>query len=174
MGGSLVARLIRHFFQSQELMFGTQHLILAFSLLLVGLAGCGEGGDRVDVEGVVTLDGQPMPGVHLTFDQPELSPNQNVGYIGKTDDAGRYSLRPMIGDGFGAPPGKYRVSLTTAVSDPSQPAQAPSSTKASTPFYPESPPPPPEKIPLAYRGGKLTFEVPPDGTEEANFDLKSK
>jgi hypothetical protein len=162
-------QIIRH-----GLMFATYRLTLALSFVLACLSGCGEGGDRVTVEGIVTLDGQPMPGVHLTFDQPELSPNQNIGYIGKTDETGRYSLRPMLGEGTGAPPGKYRVSLTTAVTDPSQPAPTPSTTKSSTPFYPESAPPSPERIPPAYRGGKLTFEVPEDGTEEANFDLKSK
>ncbi|HEX2476385.1 MAG TPA: carboxypeptidase-like regulatory domain-containing protein [Lacipirellulaceae bacterium] len=137
-------------------------------------AGCGAGGDRVAVEGIITLDGQPMPGVYVTFDQPELSPNENIGYVGRTDAEGRYSLRPMIGDGSGAPPGKYRVSLTTAVLDATQPAPAPSPQRTTaTPFYPE-PQPPPEKIPRAYRGGKLTFEVPADGTEEANFELKSR
>jgi hypothetical protein len=126
----------------------------------------------VDVSGVVTLDGQPLPGVHLTFDQPELSPNENVGYVAKTDAEGRYSLRPMMGEGSGVPPGKYRVSLTTAVADPSAPPPRPKGGRAT--IYDVSPPPPPEKIPPAYLGGKLTFDVPAEGTEEANFDLKSR
>jgi hypothetical protein len=165
-------RAFEFFFQ--EPMFVTRRLVVAFSLSLACTAGCGRGGDRVEVEGVVTLDGQPMPGVQVTFDQPELSPNQNVGYIGKTDETGRYSLRPMIGEGSGVRPGKYRVSLTTAFTDPSQPAPTPSSTTVSAPFYPESPPQPPERIPPAYRDGKLTFEVPEDGTKDANFALESR
>jgi hypothetical protein len=155
-------------------MFVAKRFTLGYCILLAFLAGCSGGGGGVAVEGVVTLDGQPLPGVHLTFDQPELSPNENIGYIGKTDESGRYSLRPMLGDGSGVPPGKYRVSLTTAVSDPSQPAPTPSSGRSATPFYPESAPPPPEKIPPTYRGGKLTFDVPADGTDAANFALKSK
>jgi hypothetical protein len=155
-------------------MLAAYRFTLTLSVLLTCIGGCGDGGGRVTVEGVVTLDGQPMPGVYLTFDQPELSPNQNVGYIGKTDETGRYSLRPMLGDGSGAPPAKYRVSLTTAVSDPSQPAPTPSNTNSGTPFFPESAPPPPERIPPAYRDGTLSFEVPEDGTKDANFALKSR
>jgi hypothetical protein len=126
-----------------------------------------------DVSGIVTLDGQPMSGVHVLFDQPELGPRENKGYTGRTDDSGRYSLKPMLGEGSGVPPGKYRVSLTTAVVDPSAPAPKPAPGQT-TIFYPESPPPPPERVPPAYRGGKLSFTVPGDGTDQANFELKSR
>jgi hypothetical protein len=155
-------------------MFAVKRLTLVFSILLPCIAGCGDSRAGANVEGVVTLDGQPLPGVYLTFDRPELSPNENIGYIGKTDESGRYSLRPMLGEGTGVPSGKYRVSLTTAVIDPTQPAPTFTNRSSATPFGSDTPPPPPEKIPPAYRDGKLTFEVPEDGTEEANFDLKSK
>jgi hypothetical protein len=38
----------------------------------------------------------------------------------------------------------------------------------------KSSPPPPERIPRGYRGGKLTFTLPEGGTDQANFELKSK
>jgi hypothetical protein len=155
-------------------MFLTMRLTFGFSLFLACVAGCGGGGDGVTVEGVVTLDGQPLPGVQVLFDQPELPPNENKGYVGRTDEQGRYVLHPSLGEGSGVPPGKYRVALTTAVYDPSNPPQAPREAARSSAFFPESAPVPPERIPPAYRGGKLTFEVPEDGTEEANFALKSK
>ncbi len=155
-------------------MFLTRSALLLLLSFVPCYAGCGPGGDRVEVEGVISLDGQPMPNVYVTFDQPELSPNENIGYVGRTDTDGRYSLRPMIGEGSGAPPGRYRVSLTTAVLDATQPAPTPTPPRnAATPFYPE-PQPPPERIPPAYRGGKLTFEVSADGTDKADFELKSK
>jgi hypothetical protein len=144
---------------------------LAFILgIFICCAGCNSGGG-VDVSGVVTLDGQPLPGVQITFDRPELSPNENIGYVGRTDAEGRYSLRPILGEGSGVPPGKYRVSLTTAVADPSAPPPPPPAGRRAT-IYDESPKPPPEKIPPKFRVQE--FEVPADGTEEANFELKSK
>lgn len=145
--------------------------IVATSLLC---SGCGSG-DQVSVEGVITLDGQPLAGAQVTFDQPELGPKENKGYIGRTDDQGHYVLRPMRGEDSGVSPGKYRVLLTTAVLDPNAPAPTTRPAAGSTTiFFPESPPPPPERIPPAYRGGKLTFEVPSGGTTSADFKLVSK
>jgi hypothetical protein len=133
--------------------------------------GCGSGDGLVPVEGVVTLDGQPMPGIQVMFDQPELSANENKGYTGRTDEEGRFVLAPALAEGSGVPPGKYRVSLSTAY-DPSAPA--PPSPRQNLLFDPESAPPPPERVPSAYRGGKLSFTVPEGGTDQANFELKSK
>jgi hypothetical protein len=138
---------------------------------LVCYTGCGTSDGLVDVSGVVTLDGQPMSGVHVLFDQPELGPRENKGYVGQTDTTGRYTLRPMLEEGSGVAPGTYRVSLTTAVTDPSAPAPKP---KPGQLFYPEEAPLPPERVPPAYRGGKLSLTVTEDGTDQANFDLKSR
>jgi hypothetical protein len=129
---------------------------------LIGLAcggGCaGEASGLVPVEGTVTLDGHPLPRVQVMFDQPELSPNENKPYAGKTDDEGRYSLRSLMDNRAGAPPGHYRVSLTTAVAEPP---------------YREDAPLPPERVPYQYRQGKLGYSVPEAGTKEANFNLTS-
>lgn len=154
-------------------MFQARWAITILAACLMSYTGCGGAEDgRVPVEGLVTLDGKPLTGVQVLFDQPDLSPNENKGYKGKTDEQGRYALSPVMEEGTGAPPGDYRISLTTAVADPSAPVAAP--TKPTGPFGAESPPPlPPERIPPAYRGGKLKFTVPDDGTEQANFDLKS-
>jgi hypothetical protein len=152
---------------------GLKASILLVLPWLATCAGCGNGSGLVPVEGTITLDGQPMAGVHVLFDQPELPPNENKGYMGKTDEQGHYALRSIDGT-EGVPPGSFRVSLTTAVTDPSAPAPAPPPGRSTTPFYPESPPPPPERVPPAYRGGKLSFTVTEDGTDAANFDLKSR
>jgi hypothetical protein len=129
----------------------------------IGLAcsgGCaGDASKLVPVEGSVMLDGRPLPRVHVMFDRPELNPNANKAYIGKTDEQGRYTLRSLVDDQSGAQPGDYRVSLTTAVAEPP---------------YREDAPLPPERVPPQYRQGKLAFSVPDSGTKEANFDLKSK
>jgi hypothetical protein len=132
-------------------------LFLAASLSYGGCSG--QKGDLVSVEGVVTLDGQSMSGVRVIFDQPELGPNENIGYAGRTDEQGRYVLRPLGRDRAGVPPGTYRVSLTTVETvDPSR----------------DDSPMTPERVPPAYRGGRLSFTVPEGGTDQANFELKSK
>jgi hypothetical protein len=145
-------------------------LLVVSQLIFVG--GCRKSDGLVPVEGAVTLDGKPLAGVQVVFDQPELSPRENKGYIGRTDDQGHYSLRPALTDGSGAMPGQFRVTLTTAVVDPSQPAPPPPPSSGG--FAPDTPPPAPERIPPAYRDGKLKFTVPEGGTTDANFDLKSK
>ena len=113
-----------------------------------------------------------MPGIQVTFDRPELSANDNRAYTGVTDAAGHYMVRGAAESRSGAPPAQYRVSLTTVAPDPNSPAPQPS--KPTTIFVPEAPPPPPERVPPAYRDGKLQFTVPNDGTDQADFKLKSK
>ncbi len=137
---------------------------LAFCFTCV--AGCGGDGGAVPVSGVITLDGQPMPNVAVTFDRPELPPNENIGWIGRTDAQGRYELRPSMGEGSGVPPGQYRVSFTTAVADPNAPATT-TSRSPTTPFVAAEPPPPPERIPPRHR--TKYFVVSEEGTNAANF-----
>jgi hypothetical protein len=144
-----------------------------FVIWLGTCVGCGGGGELVPVEGAVTLDGRPMAGIQVVYDQPELGANANQGYGGKTDEQGRYVLLPILGKGTGAPPGKYRVSLSTPA-DPLAIATPQAGAGQTTIFFPEAPPPPPERVPPAYRGGVLSFTVPAEGTGEADFHLKSK
>src|SRR5690242_4068113 len=85
---------------------------LAIVVTLLCCAGCRRAKSGVPVEGIVTLDGQPLPNVQVVFDQPEA--RSGKGYIGKSDEQGHYALKPLGEAAFGAAPGKYRVSLTTA------------------------------------------------------------
>ena len=149
------------------------NLFLIAAAATIVCCGCGDGDGRVPVEGVITLDGKPLSSVSVTFDQPDLGPSKNVGYVGRTDDQGRYSLRPMIGEGSGVPPGEYQVMLTTAVTRGSQTAPPPAAS-SSSPFGSDTPPPPPERIPPAFRNGKQKFTVPAGGTQDADFALTSK
>jgi hypothetical protein len=143
----------------------------AFGLLLLCVSGCSRGDGLVPVEGIVTLDSKPMADIQVMFDQPDLGPKENIAYTGRTDAQGRFVLRPAGNDEVGAPPGKYRVSLSTYV-DPTAVAKPQPGARQTTIFYPEAPPPPPERVPPAYR--QQTFEVPAAGTDKANFDMRTR
>ena len=125
-------------------------------LLLLFCAGCG-GSKLAAVEGKVTLDGKPLSGVSVTFFPAGASVNDPRLFRGVTDSDGHYVLiDPAKGRG-GAEPGKYRVTLTSAVAGPNDI---------------ETTPLPPERVPSKYR--ESSFEVPAGGTRDANFDMKSK
>ena len=119
------------------------------------LAGCGDG--PVTIEGSVTLDGEPLPGVQILFDQPDVADGN--GFSGRTDDVGHFALQSVKPELRRPVAGTYRVSLTTAVlgRDALENARTP-----------------PERIPKKYRNGALEFELPEGGTLDAAFELKSK
>ena len=72
-------------------------------------AGCGPGGPPLGrVEGIVTLDGQPIQ--HATV---EFQPTQGAPSYGGTDADGRYELQYSL-QRKGALVGKHTVRITTA------------------------------------------------------------
>jgi hypothetical protein len=91
-------------------------------LALLALAvGCGEGVEPV--QGRVTLDGRPLPGTTVAFlpDDPHGRPS-----FARTDAEGHYVLHAEQ-ELAGAPPGRYRVRISTYVegnpdADPPLPA----------------------------------------------------
>lgn len=99
-------------------------LLLAGSLFLVG---CGEGGSDVStvpVTGVVTLDGNPLPGASVSF-----SPKDSTGRaaVGMTDMDGKFSLM-TVSPGDGAVPGEYGVTVTKGGASASGPKEDPRSS----------------------------------------------
>jgi hypothetical protein len=128
-------------------------------MLFVVLAGCqGTTADIVPVSGRVTLGGQPLAGAVVTF-QPVREvggpPPKHAGSVGKTDAEGRYELRLIERDAPGACVGKHRVTITTAKAPEGNDAQLASG----------------ERVPLAWRDGSKTLEVPPEGTTKADFEI---
>jgi hypothetical protein len=127
-------------------------------LMLPVCLGC-LGGNVPDigyVEGVVTLDGQPLPNAVVTF-QPQ---NARPSY-GRTDQSGRYVLVYTKGN-EGATLGKHRVAISTqSDGDPDADPPIPSS---------------PEKVPARYSQmsqTELTADVKP-GRNKVDFDLTSE
>ena len=75
-------------------------------VVVLFLTGCGDGLSAIS--GKVTMDGKPLPNAIVTFVPAEGGSSAT----GQTDDAGAYKLISVLGDGL--PPGKYKVTVTTA------------------------------------------------------------
>lgn len=118
------------------------------SLLAITLfTGCGAG--MIDVQGKVTLDGQPLPNVNVTFSDQV----KHIRSSGVTDADGRYRLSTNAKND-GVQPGEYRVAVI-------QPGPADSSQAA-----------PPRMFPERYERAEtsnLTMPVP-----SKNYDIEIK
>jgi hypothetical protein len=136
-------------------------LLLPALLLPLPLLGCGDtaGTPLVPVSGRVMMDYKPLAHATIRF-TPQSKPGGAMGplAIGTTDAEGRYTLKTVIkGRDFGgAVPGKHHVQIS--VVDRTVGARARTSNQ----------------VPRRYnRDSKLSFSVPAEGTQEANFlDLK--
>jgi hypothetical protein len=128
-------------------------------LLLLALAsGCGGRVPIAAVSGKVTLGGHPLAGAVVTFQpirEPAAATIAASGSVGHTDSDGRYELRLIEPNSLGAAVGMHRVTITTATADPTNDAQLASG----------------ERVPLGWRDGSQTFDVPAGGTSEANFSI---
>ncbi|HEV3236940.1 MAG TPA: hypothetical protein VGZ25_08120 [Gemmataceae bacterium] len=76
-----------------------------FFVAILTAAGCGGSGNVTKVEGIVTLDGKPLPGATVSF-----VPVKEGGKpaFGRTDNDGTFRLTTFRTDD-GAQPGEYQV-----------------------------------------------------------------
>jgi hypothetical protein len=137
---------------------------------LVGLAtcastllmacGCGSSPyDLVPVAGTVKLDGKPLGGAVVNF-QPKSGGSANVGpgSNGRTDEAGHYELN-TINDEAGAVVGSHRVRIYSY--SPESPSVEDTDSGQAL-----------ERVPERYNyRSELTYKVPAEGSNQANFDL---
>ena len=128
----------------------SRNLVLLGLLLTLPLMGCSDPGPASgQVEGVVTLDGQPLPNAELAFYPQEGRASQGV-----TDESGHYRLM-FTYDSPGCIPGNHEVMITT---------RRPESDVEGAAMLPEL-------VPKKYRKrGELKATVEP-GANEINFDL---
>ncbi len=90
-----------------------------FSILfIVATIGCGSRGLRVEyVEGIVTLDGEPVPEATVTFLPTKETPPMEMA-TGMTDANGAYKLSSVTGQATaGAVAGEYKVLVTKVTTD---------------------------------------------------------
>ncbi|WP_437221938.1 carboxypeptidase-like regulatory domain-containing protein [Planctomicrobium sp. SH661] len=121
------------------------------------LSACGSGRNLPElgtVQGVVTLDGQPLSNANVSFD-PTAEGRSSSGF---TDAQGRYDLRYGL-DVKGAKLGSYNVRIWTYQKGGDEPGSAPEI---------------PELVPEKYhKPGALTADVK-DATNTVNFELTTK
>jgi hypothetical protein len=136
--------------------------------------GCGGGPQYVGVSGVVTLNGKPYRGAVVNF-QPTGTPQNPYpgrGSYGHTDENGRFTL--VVDDKIaGAVVGKHRVRIATARGTPSPGWDPALGTPDGDPKG--RPKPGIDPIPPEWNTSSTKeFEVPPRGTDQANFDIVSR
>jgi hypothetical protein len=137
---------------------------LLFGITIVLAMGCGTP-KFAPVSGKVTLNGTPLPHGVVMF-QPMGEPGSikaGEGSTGKTNDKGEFTLRSSTGK-LGALVGKHQVSISAP--DPKVGAHDTRPPRGGWPVT--------DKVPARYNAkSDLTWDVPPGGTDKANFDLTS-
>jgi hypothetical protein len=135
--------------------------LLALAVLFV--VGCGSRTNKfAPVSGKVTMNNQPLANAIVTFSPiaPEGSTQAGDSSAGKTNDKGEFTLESTKGVN-GALVGKHNVSISLLKPDTGDGDNRPT-RKGWTK----------EQIPEKYSGkSTLTFDVPSDGTDQANFAL---
>lgn len=138
--------------------------------LLLSAAGCGSEPYKVaPVSGTATLDGKPLANAWVTFMPVGTKENPNPGptSAGKTDANGRFTLSIEPGRP-GAVVGAHKVSVNAAAGEGKGEDRDAGGTRAAKEKEKE-------KLPDVYNTRTtLTFDVPPEGTDKADFPLKSR
>jgi len=146
-------------------------LPLALTLLALVVIGCNDGRPKfVPVSGRVLVDGKPVANLMVTF-QPiatEQNKDPGPGSAGITDADGRFTLKVSSQQysSNGAVVGKHKVRIGTILPGEGQATDPSIGSPDDAPLAGR------ELIPPQYNQDTiLTFEVPPKGTDQANFDI---
>lgn len=86
---------------------------VGIALIAILIAGCTAKAPGPAVEGVVTLDGQPLANANVQL----IPQGENMGQtgFGKTDAAGKFVIGSADGKQKGAAPGEYKVVISKHV-----------------------------------------------------------
>lgn len=126
-------------------------LTICLAAVALGAAGCNNA-KYGEVTGQVTLDGKPLPGIAVRFED-----EQGSSTIARTDAAGNYVLQYTVHQ-MGAPIGKHKVTIFTPA-----PESEGTGERAKV-----------ELVPARYhRNSTLTAEVK-RGKQQIDFALSSR
>jgi hypothetical protein len=133
-------------------------------LCLVAATGCGERSKTLaPVSGAISFDGKPLASGSISF-QPVAQPGSIIagkGSIAFCDPQGRYQLM-TIDDRPGAVVGEHTIRIFGPKTKQIESSDDSGRTS-------------PELLPRRYNfDTELTFTVPPEGTDKADFVLSSK
>jgi hypothetical protein len=147
-----------------------KYAMFAFSALIVGAMGCSDGPKIVLVSGVVKVNGKPYKDAVVSFQPMGSKDNLNPGRgsSGVTDANGKYTLS-YDGKQSGAAVGRHRVRIFTkyGAEPPPEGEGEESKTTKGKRFQ--------EPIPAEWHeNSEKEFEVPRNGTDQANFDIETK
>lgn len=142
-------------------------LWVAASVLFVFSSGCGGGSavDTVPASGIVTLDGEPIEGVTVTF-MPQTGGADKIGYA-VTDSQGHFDVATR-GGMPGLAVGSYRVLFQKLTMPDGSPI--PADVMAADVDARNA-------LPAIYSDSDqaaMTAEIPEGGTSELKFELVSR
>jgi hypothetical protein len=132
------------------------------ALVLIPFLFAGCGGDpfkTAPVSGRITVNGKPLAKASVTFAPVAVGNNIEPGpsSAGKTDADGRYTLTLIGKNGSGAVVGRHKV-MVAMLDESDTSSDLPDKTR---------------QLPPQYNGQTtLRFDVPADGSDKADFDLK--
>ena len=131
-------------------------LILGSAILCA--AGCGGGSNDVPCQGLVTLNGAPLPDASVSFLPTKAT--EPGPFTDTTDADGKFSLGLVGDEGGGIQPGVYSVFITTVKPIPGADESTPPTTER-------------EIVPQAYRDGSTRIDIPEGGVHDLDLNLDS-
>ena len=155
-------------------MSGLRFAVVGLAVVCI-LAGCQSRSRLAKIEGVVTLNGRPRPGLVVSL-QPigtQDNPDPGRGSSGVTDENGHFALRTDEGQ-EGAVVGKHRLRI---FSEWSNSTGAFAATETGTPdgILGAQEKIVIDPIPPEWNSeSQEEFEVPPEGNEEAKFKIVTR